>query len=310
LLLISVIVFALMQFIPGGPLAVYENDLGTTAADMQRLREQFGLDSPTPVQYLHWLDAAMHGDWGNSFVTGRPTLVEIGERLPNTLLLSGTAFLIALLIAIPLGILSAFHQYSWFDHLMTLLAFAGHSIPVFWLGLILLLIFNILLKNPLTGGPLLPGGGMFTIGAPFSLEDRATHLALPVSALVIFNLATYIRYVRAGLLDVLHQDYIRTAYAKGQAAWPVLLKHALRNAILPLVTVIGLELPSLAGGALVTETIFAWPGMGRLFFNSIERADYAVIMGIMMLTSTLVVGFGLLTDIAYAWLDPRIRFES
>lgn len=308
LLVISLTVFVLMNLIPGGPLAAYENNPNISAEDLERLKRELGLDAPIHVRYWTWLTAVVRGDWGISEITRRPALVEITEKLPNTLYLSLTAFFFALLISIPIGIISAIRQYSWFDHLMTTIAFIGQSMPVFWFGLILIIIFNATLKHP-EGGPLLPGGGMFTIGAPFSFEDRITHLILPASVLIFFSLGTHIRYMRAGMLDVLHQDYIRTAYAKGQRERAVILKHALKNSVLPLVTIIGIEIPGLFAGALITETIFSWPGMGRLFFNSIERGDYAVMMGVLMMSATLIVAFGLITDIVYAFLDPRIRFD-
>jgi peptide/nickel transport system permease protein len=309
LLLISIAVFALMQAIPGGPLAAYENNPNISPEDLVRLQEELGLNVPKWQQYLNWLGAILHGDWGTSLVTQRPALVEIGERLPNTLYLSVIAFVLALAISIPIGIISAVRQYSWFDHLMTTIAFMGHSIPVFWFGLILIIIFNVTIKNPATGGPLLPGGGMYTIGEPFSLTDRLMHLILPASLLIFHNLSNHVRYMRAGMLDVLHQDYVRTAHAKGLKERAVIMKHAFKNAILPLVTIIGLEIPGLFNGALLTEIIFSWPGMGRLFFNSIERADYAVMMGVLMMSASLIIAFGLVTDIVYASLDPRIRFE-
>ncbi len=308
LIIISFTVFILMNLIPGGPLAAYQNNPDITPEDLERLKRELGLDAPIHVRYWTWLTSVVTGDWGISQVTRRPALVEITEKLPNTLYLSLTAFFFALLISIPIGIISATRQYSWFDHLMTTVAFIGQSMPVFWFGLILIIIFNATLKHP-AGGPLLPGGGMFTIGAPFSFEDRITHLILPASVLTFFSLGTHIRYMRAGMLDVLHQDYIRTAYAKGQHERAVILKHALKNSVLPLVTIIGIEIPGLFAGALITETIFSWPGMGRLFFNSIERGDYAVMMGVLMMSATLIVAFGLITDIVYAFLDPRIRFD-
>jgi len=309
LLLISIAVFALMQMIPGGPLAAYENNPDISPTDLVRLQEELGLNVPKWQQYLNWLGAVLHGDWGTSLVTRRPALTEIGERLPNTLYLSVIAFLGALLISIPVGLISAVRQYSWFDHLMTTIAFMGYSIPVFWFGLILIIIFNVTIKNPFTGNPLLPGGGMYTIGEPFSLEDRLAHLILPASVLILHNLSNHVRYMRAGMLDVLHQDYIRTAYAKGLRERAVIVKHGFKNAILPLVTIIGLEIPGLFNGALLTETIFSWPGMGRLFFTSIGNGDYAVLMGTLMLSATLIIAFGLITDIVYAFLDPRIRFD-
>jgi peptide/nickel transport system permease protein len=309
LLLISIAVFALMQAIPGGPLAAYENNPNISPEDLVRLQEELGLNVPKWQQYLNWLGAILHGDLGTSMVSQRPALVEIGERLPNTLYLSVIAFFAALIIAIPIGIISAVRQYSWFDHLMTTIAFMGHSIPVFWFGLVLIIIFNGTIKNPETGGPFLPGGGMYTIGEPFSLKDWLVHLILPASVLTFHNLSNHVRYMRAGMLDVLLQDYVRTAHAKGLKERSVILKHALKNAVLPLVTIIGLEIPGLFNGALLTEIIFSWPGMGRLFFNSIERADYAVMMGVLMMSATLIIAFGLVTDIVYASLDPRIRFE-
>jgi len=309
LLLISLTVFFLMNLIPGGPLAAYENNPNISAEDLMRLKRELGLDAPIHVRYWKWLTAVATGDWGISEVTRRPALVEITEKLPNTLYLSITAFICALLIAIPIGILSAVRQYSMLDHIATTIAFIGQSMPVFWFGLILIIIFNVHLKNPTTGGPLLPGGGMFTIGAPFSVGDRIRHLILPATVLTFFSLGHYIRYMRAGMLDVLHQDYIRTAHAKGLTRRAVLARHAFKNSILPLVTIIGLEIPGLFAGALITETIFSWPGMGRLFFNSIERGDYAVMMGILMMSATLIVLFGLVTDIVYAFIDPRIRFD-
>jgi peptide/nickel transport system permease protein len=309
LLVISIAVFTLMQAIPGGPLAVYENDPNISIEDRARLQEEMGLNVPKWQQYANWLGSVLHGDLGTSLVSRRPALTEIGERLPNTLYLSLFAFVGALLISIPFGLISAVRQYSWFDHLMTTIAFMGQSVPVFWFGLILIIIFNVTISNPSTGGPLLPGGGMYTIGAPFALDDRLAHLILPASVLIFHNLSNHVRYMRAGMLDVLHQDYIRTAHAKGLHERAVIMKHAFKNAILPLVTIIGLEIPGLFNGALLTETIFSWPGMGRLFFTSIERADYAVMMGVLMLSATLIIAFGLVTDILYAFLDPRIRFE-
>jgi len=308
LLVISFTVFLLMNLIPGGPLAAYENNPNISPEDLARLKRELGLDAPIHMRYWKWLTSVALGDWGISEITRRPALVEITEKLPNTLYLSLTAFALALLISIPIGIISATRQYSWMDHTATTIAFLGQSMPVFWFGLILIIIFNATLENS-SGGPLLPGGGMFTIGAPFSYSDRLSHLILPASVLTFFSLGSHIRYMRAGMLDVLHQDYIRTAYAKGLRERAVLVQHAFKNAILPLVTVIGLEIPGLFAGAVITETIFSWPGMGRLFFNSIERGDYAVMMGILMMSATLIVLFGLITDIVYALVDPRIRFD-
>jgi peptide/nickel transport system permease protein len=309
LIVISITVFFLMRFIPGGPLAMYEGNPNISAEDLERLESELGLDTPIHIQYWNWITSIVRGDWGMSTASRRPALTEIAERLPNTLYLSLTAFFLALLISIPIGIISAVKQYSWFDHTTTTFAFLGHSVPLFWLGLVAIIIFSVTIRNPFTGAPLLPGGGMNTIGEPPTLLDSLWHLILPAGTLAIYNLATHVRYMRAGMLDILHHDYIRTARGKGLAERAVLVKHALKNAILPLVTIIGLEIPTLLSGTLVTETIFSWPGMGRLFFNSIQRGDYAVMMGCLMLSATLVVLFGLITDIVYGFLDPRIRFD-
>lgn len=306
-LLISFTVFLLMQLIPGGPLAAYEGP-NITPADLERLKREMGLDVPIHLRYINWLGNVLQGNLGTSIVSGRPVLTEIIERIGNTLYLSIIAFICSLIIALPLGVTSATRQYSKLDNLATTIAFVGQSIPIFWMGLIMIIIFNVMLKTP-EGRPLLPGGGLSTIGEDFSFMDRLRHLILPAAVLTFFNLGTHVRYVRSGMLDVLHQDYIRTAYAKGLPERAVIIKHALQNSILPLITIIGLELPGLFNGALITETIFSWPGMGRLFFNSIDRADYSVMMGILLMNAVLIVFSGLLTDIVYGFLNPRIRFE-
>lgn len=308
LLLISVMIFLLMQLIPGGPLAAYENNPNLTPEDLARLKTEFGLDAPIHERYLKWLGSIVMGDWGTSLVSKRPVLAEIGERIPNTFYLALTAFAGSLLISIPIGVISATRQYSKFDNFFTTIAFMGQSLPVFWMGLIVIIIFNVTIKQP-DGRPFLPGGGMATIGADFDVGDRLRHLILPAAVLIFFNLGTHVRYMRSGMLDVMHQDFIRTARAKGLDEMGVIAKHGVRNAILPLITIIGLELPGLFNGALITETIFSWPGMGRLFFNAIDRSDYAVMMGVLMISAALIVLSGLLTDVLYGLLNPRIRFE-
>lgn len=308
LLLISVMIFLLMQLIPGGPLAAYENNPNLTPEDLARLKTEFGLDAPIHERYLKWLGSIVMGDWGTSLVSKRPVLAEIGERIPNTFYLALTAFAGSLLISIPIGVISATRQYSKFDNVFTTIAFMGQSLPVFWMGLIVIIIFNVTIKQP-DGRPFLPGGGMATIGADFDMGDRLRHLILPAAVLIFFNLGTHVRYMRSGMLDVMHQDFIRTARAKGLDEMGVIAKHGVRNAILPLITIIGLELPGLFNGALITETIFSWPGMGRLFFNAIDRSDYAVMMGVLMISAALIVLSGLLTDVLYGLLNPRIRFE-
>lgn len=302
LLLMTLVVFLLLRATPGGPMSMYEADPTVTAEDMARLRAQMGLDQPAPVQYVRWLGALLTGDWGWSLVTKRPVLDMIGERLPNTLLLMSVTFVVTLAIAVPIGILSAVRQYSWFDHVATSLAFAGNSLPTFWVGLMLIMIFAVGLR-------VLPAGGMYTIGEPFSLGDRLKYMILPVVTLAMFDATHYIRYLRSSLLDVIRQDYIRVASAKGLSTSTVLRRHALPNAAIPLITVIAIDLPQLFSGALITETIFSWPGMGRLFWEAAGRVDYPVLMGIFTVASTLVIASNLVADLAYAWIDPRIRYR-
>ncbi len=309
LLLISVVVFSLANAMPSGLMAAYENNPNITKEDLVRLQEELGLNTPPHIKYLNWLGNTLRGDLGYSLTERRPVTEILAERIPNTIYLTLVSFIVSLLIAIPIGILSARRQYSIFDHLATGFAFVGQSIPIFWFGLILIIVFNVLLKNPATGRPLLPGGGMSTIGAPFSVGDRLQHLILPVAMLSVFQVAQHMRYMRSSMLDVIHQDYIRTARAKGLREQAIVYGHALKNALLPVVTVIGLELPTLVSGAFFTETIFSWPGMGRLFVNAAGLGDYTVLMAIVMLSALLVIVFNLLTDITYAFLDPRIQYS-
>ncbi len=309
LLVVSALVFALLQASPGSPLAQLERDPTITQADIERLMEERGYNDPWFVQYGRWLSAAVRGDFGASLQTGRPATTEVLTRVPNTLLLVGVAFLVTLLVAIPIGVLSAVRQYSAFDHIVTTLTFMGQSVPIFWLGLLLIMVFYVGLSNPFTGGPLFPAGGMYSLGREEVLSDRVWHLVLPVVMLTSTWVAWYTRFLRASMLDVLSLDYVRTARAKGATQRAVIFRHALRNAAMPLITLIGLDLPLLFSGALFTETIFSWPGMGRLFYQSALRRDYTVLMVIIMFTSVLIVVANLLADIAYAVADPRITYD-
>jgi peptide/nickel transport system permease protein len=306
LLIISMVIYGLLAMVPGGFMTVYNIRDDMSAEDLARIRARFGLDDPLPVRYLKWMSAVLQGDLGRSMASSRPVIEEIGDRLPNTLLLMGISTLTTLLVAVPLGILSAVKKYSIFDHIATTLAFAGQSLPIFWFGLMLIIIFSVTLRGA-DGRPLLPGAGMYTLGAPFSLTDRIRHLILPVSMLTFVSAAGYMRYLRSSMLDVINQDYIRTARAKGLRERVVIYKHALRNALIPLITLIGLDLPSLFGGAIFTETIFAWPGIGRLYFNAAMKTDYPLVMAILMIEAALIILSSLLVDFFYAMFDPRIR---
>lgn len=308
LLFVSVAVFLLLQAAPGGPTGAYmRRGAAISAADLAKLEEHLGLNAPIHVQYAKWLGRVVQGDLGTSVTSKRPVGEEILARLPNTLYLMLSAWIVTLLIAIPIGILSAVKQYSKFDHLVTTFTFIGQSIPIYWFGLILILVFYLGLKNPFDGGSLLPAGGLQTIGAPFSLQDRLVHLILPVTMLAAGWIAWYSRFLRASMLEVIHQDYVRTARAKGLHQRAIVLGHAFRNAAIPLVTLMALDVPFLFTGALFTEVIFAWPGMGRLFYTAAERRDYALLMAIIMITSLLIILANIAADVIYSRLDPRIR---
>jgi peptide/nickel transport system permease protein len=275
--------------------------------------------NPLDSRYFKWLFAVLQGDFGRSNVEKRPAIDMILERLPNTLLLMSCAIIGELIVAIPIGVVSALKQYSIFDHVFTILAYAGRSIPIFWFGLILIIVFHNGLQWPTwagdrAGAPLFPGGGMYDVRLKQELGyaplwDRVYHLILPVVMLSVFGAAQYMRYMRSSMLEVVHQDYIRTARAKGLTERFVIYRHAFKNAAIPVITVLALELPILFGGALFTETIFSWPGMGKLFFNSAQRVDYAVLMGIVMINAALIILFNLVADLVYGFLDPRIRYD-
>jgi peptide/nickel transport system permease protein len=302
LLIITFATFFLMQLLPGGPLAAYENNPEISQKDIERLRHEMGLDRPIHVQYWSWLKNFVRGDWGYSFTTKRPVLSEIWDRLPNTLYLTGISLIVALIIAIPAGIISATRQYSVFDHITTTLAYIGRSMPVFYSGLLLIIVFSIWLRW-------LPSGGMQTLGKEFSVIDSLRHLFLPVLSLSTLIAAKYVRFLRTSMLEVIHLDYIRTAAAKGVSERVIIYKHAFRNAAIPLVTVVAIDLPVLFAGALFTETIYSWPGMGRLFVDAATRFDYSVVMGIVAAIAFLVVVSNLLADVVYAILDPRITYS-
>jgi peptide/nickel transport system permease protein len=300
--IITFATFVLMQMLPGGPLAAYENNPEISQEDIERLRHEMGLDRPIPVQYWAWLKNFVRGDWGYSFATKRPVLQEIWDRLPNTLYLTGFSLILALIIAIPVGIISATRQYSIFDHITTTLTYVGRSMPVYYSGLLLIIVFSIWLRW-------FPSGGMHTLGKEFSIIDSLRHLFLPVVSLSTLIAAKYVRFLRTSMLEVIHQDYIRTAAAKGLHERIIIFKHAFRNAAIPLVTVVAIDLPVLFAGALFTETVYSWPGMGRLFVDSATRFDYSIVMGIVAAIAFLVVVSNLIADVVYGILDPRITYS-
>ena len=309
LLILSGLLFFMVRAAPGGPLAAAERNPNVTQEQIALLKKKLGLDKPLPVQYLVWMEGVFRGDLGQSIKFNRPVSEMIAERFPNTLLLVGTAFLITLMIALPVGILSARRPYSIFDYIATTLTFVGQSLPVYWLGLALILIFYVALNNPVTGMPLFPSGGMYSVGQEGNLANLAWHLVLPVTALSAEWTAWYSRFLRSSMLDVMHEDYVRTARAKGLTERVVYYKHALRNAVLPLVTLIALDLPSLFAGALFVETIFSWPGMGRLFWDAARGRDYPVLLGVVMINSVLIIAANMVADVLYGMLDPRVKYD-
>ena len=310
MLMLSVFLFGVVRLMPGGPLAQAERNPNVTPEQLAALRERLGLDQPLPVQYVKWIQAfVLEGDWGYSIKFRRPVADMIAERLPATLLLFGVGFLVTLLIAIPIGVYSAIKPYSFFDNLITTLSFAGQSVPVYWLGLLLIVVFYLLIKNPFSSGPLFPAGGMYTIGKEGDVLDLIWHLVLPIIAVSASWIAWYSRFLRSSMRDVLNEDYMRTARAKGLPIRLVHFRHGLRNALLPLVTMMALDLPSVFGGAVFIETIFSWPGMGRLFWDAARGRDYPVLLAVVMIEAALILTFNLLADILYGFLDPRIRYD-
>jgi peptide/nickel transport system permease protein len=308
--LLSVFLFGVVRLMPGGPLAQAERNPNVTPEQLAALRARLGLDQPLPVQYVKWIKAfVLEGDWGYSIKFRRPVAEMIWERIPATLVLFGAGFLVMLIFAIPIGVYSAIKPYSTFDNIITTFSFAGQSVPVYWLGLILIVIFYLNVQSPFGAGPLFPAGGMHTIGREGELLDLLWHLVLPITAMSFSWIAWYSRFLRSSMRDTLNEDYIRTARAKGLSLRTVHFRHALRNALLPLVTLIALDLPTVFGGAVFIETIFAWPGMGRLFWDAAKGRDYPILLAVMMIYAALTLLFNLIADIVYGFLDPRIRYD-
>ena len=301
LVLVSMIGFAVLNLAPGGPLSQFALSPGMTQAELDRIAAQMGLDRPLLVQYLDWFSRLFVGDWGNSFRDGVPVLQVIGRHLFATLLLMLTSTVISVALGTLVGVVAATRRYSLFDYAATIAAMVALSIPTFWFGLVAIYVFALELGW-------LPAGNMYTIGDG-SFLDYVEHLILPSIVLALVNVAVWSRYMRTSMLDVIDQDYVRTARAKGLSRRRVLWGHVIRNALIPMITLAGLQLPTLLSGALVTETVFTWPGMGRLFLDSLGYNDYPVVMGLLMFTALLVLIGNLLADALVAMADPRVRLE-
>ncbi|HEY9721227.1 MAG TPA: ABC transporter permease [Oscillatoriaceae cyanobacterium] len=324
---VSLILYFLMRMAPGGPEAVYGQNPHVHAADLARLRHVMGLDDPIPVAYAKWLWQLLQGNLGFSLFTGQPVAQMLLDRLPNTMLLMGTSMVLSLIIGVAIGIISAVKQYSWFDYSVTTFSFFGYSMPTFWFGILLMMFFAAneysftLFGHVFDIGHWLPAASMFSPeyqgtfldlfrhGTLANWLDLARHLVMPTVVLCIVSIASWSRYARSSMLEVIRQDYIRMARAKGLSERVVIGKHALRNSLIPVVTIVALSLPSLVAGAAITEQVFTWPGLGHFFVDELGKGDYPVIMAIMFISAVVVVLSNLLADVLYAALDPRIRFE-
>ena len=302
---ITLIVFGLFALSPGDPVV---NIIGFSAfvemtpEQVAKVRQQYGLDRPWIIRYVRWLGDALQGDLGYPYKGSISVADQLRQRFPPTLLLMGTSLVLALLFGLPMGIIMALKQYSLIDYLLTVIAFVNLSIPSFFVGLGFIYIFALKLD-------ILPTYGMQTIGEPFSLIDRIRHLVMPATILGVFNAGVWARYARASMLEVLQADYVITARAKGLQEWTVVLRHAFRNSLIPLITIVTLSLPSLLGGAIIIETIFQWPGMGMLGYRATTTRDYPILMGVTLISATMILFSNLLADILYAVADPRIRYD-
>ena len=303
---ITIITFLLIHATPGSPVDDLKLTPEIKEEDLQNIKRTLGIDRPLHEQYIVWIAQLAQGDLGISLKTYQPVRKELFERLPNTLLLTISALLVALLLAIPIGVIAALKRNSWIDHFTTILSTLGQSVPAFWLGLMLIIVFAVQFK--VWGLPSLPSGGTRTLPNGGDFADRLKHLILPVTALAVAQMATWARYIRSQMLEVIRQDFVRTARAKGLPDRAVVLRHAFRNAVLPLITLIGLTIPNLFGGAVIIEGIFGWPGIGGLVISAAGNRDYTVVMGTVLFISIVTVLSNLLADICYGIADPRIRY--
>jgi peptide/nickel transport system permease protein len=305
---VTVATFLLMHATAGSYIPGLNIEPNLKPADVERIKSYLGLDRPLHIQYLTWLWGIARFDFGRSMIDGSPVTVHIMDRLPATLELTLTAILLGVLVSIPLGVFGALRRGSVADQALTTVAVSGYAVPAFWLGLMLILVFSVQFQH--WGLPWLPSSGVATPGLlGFDLADRLIHLILPATVLSFVYLSIWSRFTRSSMLEVLNQDYVRTARAKGMSGRRVVYVHALRNAVIPLVTLVGLELPGLVSGGLVVETVFGWPGIGYFLYQRALLYDYTTVMGITTFAALLVVAGNLLADILYALLDPRVRYS-
>lgn len=300
---ISVIIFILANLMPGDAmLAMMADDTTLSREVLEEQRARLGLDDPLPIRYGRWMGNVLQGNLGYSFVSSQRVGDAITARIPPTLELMGSALIFALIVGVTLGVISALKQYSTLDYILTVVGFAGLSLPVFFVGMLFIYIFALKLDW-------LPPSGMRTAGEAYNLRDNLEHLLMPALAIGLLRTVTFMRYTRSSMLEVLNSDYLITARAKGLKERHVIIVHAMRNALIPIITVLGLSLPTLLAGAVYIETIFQWPGMGLLFIRAVTQRDHPMIMGIALVSSVAVLLSNLLIDITYALIDPRIRYE-
>jgi peptide/nickel transport system permease protein len=303
----SAVIFVLVS-LSGDPLAELRTNPNVQQEDIERLTAQYGLDQPLPIQYVIWLGDLLHGDLGTSFKQYASVNSIIAPRIIPTFLLVGSALVVTAVLAIPFGVYSAIKKYTLVDNAGTFLSFLGFSMPIFWLGLILQLVFGIYL-TAWAGTRIFFVSGMTSVVGDAGPIDLLQHLVLPVTALAVIEVATLSRFQRSAMLDVISSDYLRTARAKGLSQWTVYLKHALRNAMIPSVTLLALKVGLIFNGAVITESVFAWPGLGFLLVDSLNKGDYNVARGILIISAALIVVFNLVADLAYSLVDPRVSYD-
>ena len=305
---VTTITFLLMKVTAGSYVPGLDLDPNLRPEDVARIRHQLGVDQPLYVQYWQWLSGIfLHGDFGRSMLDGSPVLTHILARLPATLELTTTAILVGIAVSIPLGVAGAVRRGTRLDHFLTAVSVAGFAVPQFWLGLMMILLFAVAFRS--WGLPALPSGGQSSTVGGGDLEDLLLHLLMPATVLSFFYVSIWSRYTRSSMLEVLSQDYVRTARAKGMSEMRTLYVHALRNAVAPLVTLIGLELPGLVAGGLVVEVVFGWPGVGLMAYERAKAYDFTMVMGTTTFVAVLVIVGNLIADLLYAVLDPRIRYR-